>query len=173
MAADIIPITRARDPRIQAMLEDRLPGQTQLHTYLDQAIRYHNGGLVTATKIADLLALEVPKGPKLVTDADIQRLGVHEDTEAFERLIGPLTLKREVAVQMGQVLEIRLIHDLERLPREARTVETVSALPPPTGSRNDPKDVAFYKRIYLCALAMLAGVEADPRDVDPKTRVAR
>ncbi|MBI5369705.1 hypothetical protein HZA85_00730 [Candidatus Uhrbacteria bacterium] len=153
------------DKRIAALLSDRLGDQPALVAYLDAALRANHATLVTARKIADLLEPENILVDE-VSQAAVLRLGVHTDAEAMGRLTPALQALRPDALDRSAVLHIRLTKRVDLIPKNVQTFTQLETLhiPPPTGSQVESEDVLTFLRIFLCALAMLAGVTADPRN---------
>ncbi len=161
---DVIGFVSRRDERIARELSGYLPEQPALVAYLDHALRANRGTLFTARRIGEMLAADSDH-TRIVSRSAVDRLGVHEDVESMERLVGPLTKVRPDALEKDAVvLRIRLRYRTEQIPRGI-TLQALDGMkiPPPRGSNPNADDLITYMRIYLCALAMLAGVTIDPR----------
>lgn len=156
----------SRDKRIaDELLAEYLPGQRSLVQYVSRAIRQSRGTLFTARQIGTLLAEEMPA--RAVTWHDTKRLGVHHLQEQMNVVKRDLKRIRPKAMDKRALLYARLMYRRSDIAK-AKTFEELGASNPPIppGSNIDPMDVMTHCSIYLCALAMLAGVKTDPWKIE-------
>lgn len=160
---DVIGFVSRGDTRIARELSGLLPNQSALVDYLDRAIRQHRGTVFTARRIGELLAAD-PDCARIVARSSIARLGVHTDKDAMVRLTSALEPLRPLPIDKATMLRVRLRYPIDQIPKGAnlRTLEEMN-LRAPHGSNTDPDDLIAFMSIFLCALAMLAGVTVDPR----------
>ncbi|MBM5790073.1 hypothetical protein FJZ23_03240 [Candidatus Parcubacteria bacterium] len=136
----VIPFISRHDPRIAMELDEYFPDQIVLTSYLTCALRAHHGTLETARRIAKMLKGEHSRACRPITAEQTERLGIHDHgDEAVARLFSAVEERRpSVATQML----LFGAGNYRRWPKQ---------------------DQIALIRIYLCALAMFAGVEVDPR----------
>ena len=166
--------------RIAEELTVLLPGQPQLVRYLDTSIRRARGTLFTARWIGMFLK---PDGQhRVVSEQDVARLGVHLDTSAVILLAVHLRAHDPQVLQAIMKLHLYLRGDLINVLEDSRpapnNLRYLSADDPPSvaclsgledepeappGSNVDAEDLITFLRIFMCALAMLLGIEIDPR----------
>ncbi len=152
--------------RIAKELARFLPNQPALVAYLDQAIRRNRGTVFTARKIGELLVEELPRLP--VGHDVVDRLAVHANESAMG-VLGPELIRQQPNALFNLVvLLIRLTAQIKDVPgdinlREFAALYQQGMHPFPPGSNIDDGDLETFMRIYLCALAMLLGIELDPR----------
>lgn len=162
--SSVISWFAARDPRITDILDEYLPNQPELVAYIAGALRRNHGTLFTARTIGEMLSYKAA-GVRSLSLRDVWRLGVHTSEKAMERLSSLLHEVEPQATNLHLTLRVRLTTCKDLIPGGVGSLEELEALdlPVPHGSQTDPADLITFQRIYLCALAMLAGVTINLR----------
>lgn len=160
--ARVLGFISKRDKRILKECKTYLPGQVFLCLYLDSALRSHNGTVRVVREMCKCLSDYASSAQ--VSDEATSRLGIHdEDDETRGRLSQALVQKAPDFLEKITILRIRLMRGKSDLPAYADPILRYTSGSPLEGSNPDPQAVEAFLRIFLCAIAMLVGVDIDPR----------
>jgi len=139
-----------RDPRLQRVCESSFPDNPELVAYLIERFRAYKATEAVARLIASMLVGAV-REPVLVSEDQRMRLAVDDDCGATARLLRAY----------GNTLDGLMMICVLRLKSAARknSISEDDRL----HSGIDDEMVENYTRVMVCAVAMLQGVELDPR----------
>lgn len=149
------------DPRIRALARERL-GSGQLANYVVDVLFQYRGTFIVAKLILDALA-PFAKSAFHVTRADVQRLGVHRYNERMHIVSSYLLDDMPGVKELVRRLQIQLMYDPRHVPIEVTSLDQLEGVPRRLGCSRDEEDITVYLRVFVCSLAMLVGVSADPR----------
>lgn len=147
----------ARDPQILQELTRAFPNSPEFVQYLRRSIAQLGGtdSVATLRNTRTVAALFI-RGLKDVRGADVpmraeivERLSVHMDCEAVKRVDRAVFSNPsyfEDCMIFGQWIDAQINED---------AIESRDGIPP--GTETD------YLRLYMCAYAMLVGIDIDPR----------
>lgn len=164
--ARVLGFIAKTDRRILTECVEQLPRQIFLCRYLATAIRSHNGTVRVAREMCKLLAPYASAAPMVLGEATL-RLGIHdEDDKHRRRLSQALSHRAQEICEQILILRIRLIRGKSNLPPNTDPIARYMDGGPLDGSNPDPNAVEAFQCIFLCAIAMLVGVDIDPRVPD-------
>ncbi len=149
------------DPRIRTLARERL-GAGQLANYLVDALYQQGGTFCVAKLILDALTL-FAKSSFHVTRGDVMRLGAHR-YQARMHIISSCLLDDMPGVEdLVLGLQIQLMYDPQQIPLGVMSLAQLKGFPRRPGCSLEEEDITIYLHLFVCSLAMLVGVSADPR----------
>lgn len=143
----VISLSR-HDRRLERHITASLPGQEQLAEYLTRRLQALGGNKRVANNI--LIKLAGFRDAPQVTEEMVERLGVDHDEVRMKRLTDWYGHENELDTHMvGLSLHL---HVMARPKKDDNTPGGVN-----------PDHVLKFVQVFVCAYAMLSGIEFDPR----------